>query len=51
MEVSQKIENKTTAWSSNSSSGNFSKNKTLIWKGLWALMFTAALFINTIAKI
>ena len=50
MEGPQKIENRTTIWSSNSTSGYYlKKTKALIQKDLCTPMFIAALF--TIAKI
>ena len=52
MEVSQKTENWTTIWSSNSTPGYISEEKktnTLIWKDTCTTVFLAALF--TMAKI
>ena len=46
MEVSQKSENRTTIWSSNSTPGSVSKEKKtnmLIWKDVCTPMFLAAL--------
>ena len=50
MDVPQKIKNRITAWSRNSTSGiHPKKTKTLIWKDTCTPMLKAALFI--IAKI
>ena len=50
MEAPQKIKNRTTIWSNNSSPGYFiTKMRTLVQKDKWTPMFSAALF--TIAKI
>ena len=50
MKCPQKIKNRGTIWSNNSTTGYLLlKTKTLIWKDICTLMFIAALF--TIAKI
>ena len=48
MKVPQKAQNRTTIWSSNSTSDDLSKKlKTLIQKDTYMPMFTAALFTRT----
>ena len=49
MELPQKITNRNTTWSSNSTSEYFSEKKnkkTLIWKDAYTPIFIAALFIT-----